>query len=133
MEERNRPNVTMHSKTLVVVAPIIAACVLIYMLMARDTFHSFGEGDHVYVESPVGRTYVAVSKQSWDALLDTFESNDSMGRASLIMSGSVFTVPNGTKCLILKLGWETTQVRVLEGTEMGKSGYTLKKLLSKNP
>ncbi len=67
--------------------------------------------------------YLPIDEQALDEWTNACVAKDYIGMAQLEASGRVFTVPNGTKVLVIDSRFATRQVRVLEGDAFGKSGW----------
>ena len=66
---------------------------------------------------------LAVDDEAWDAMIDAQVANDTIGLRSLLLSGDVFLLDEGTRVLVLDQGFFSTRVRALEGDNMGKAGW----------
>jgi len=82
----------------------------------------------------IGGTYeltgaggVPVSKtlETYDKATEYVISGDTLGYQNLKLSGDVFTVQSGTSVTVIDSKISKIEVRVLEGTHQGKSGWVL--------
>lgn len=67
--------------------------------------------------------YLAIDKDAFDKWVNAVNANDKMGVSDLLYSGELFSVPSGTKVLILDISWGAHKVRILEGDKYGKTGW----------
>lgn len=66
---------------------------------------------------------LGTTKESHDKARKALMAEDSMGIAELLFSGEAISVPNCTKVKIIDTALFTRQVRILEGQQIGKSGW----------
>lgn len=67
--------------------------------------------------------YLAIDEQAFDEWTKACVAEDYIGMAQLQASGKVFTVPNGTKVLVIDSSFASIEVRILEGDAIGRSGW----------
>lgn len=81
-------------------------------------------GSEATIQAPnLNEVYLAIDKETFDLWTKACVAKDYVGMAQLEASGRVFTVPNGTKVLVIDSSFATRQVRVLAGNALGKSGW----------
>ena len=69
---------------------------------------------------------LAADEAAFDAFTRAATRNDTFGINDLIQAGKLFTVPTGTKVLVIDMGGflgSRLQVRVLEGPRTGRAGW----------
>lgn len=82
-------------------------------------------GSEARVEIVVGSDeplLIAHDEDSFEAMNRTFRAKDKYGLGELILSGKVFPVDARTRVLVIDAGFLSHTVRVLEGTQRGKTG-----------
>jgi RNA polymerase subunit RPABC4/transcription elongation factor Spt4 len=83
-------------------------------------------GDNAYLRLPgaaTGDITVLTSKAALDDFTKAAVNKDTYGMAELVENGEGFFVPQGTKILVIDGSFTASQVRILEGTQIGKSGW----------
>ena len=85
-----------------------------------------GKAGRLYAQS--GQTvYIGVDQDA----AKRAEAEDAVTIQELVAAGRLFVVPNGTRVTFFattaaqRLGAEPTEVRILEGTQVGRSGWVL--------
>ncbi|MBA7670164.1 hypothetical protein ES703_78308 [subsurface metagenome] len=82
-------------------------------------------GERGYLHSGVGQVVLGVDKKTLKEMNAAVIAKDTFGLDKLIKSGRIFTVPDGTKILMLDSGWSflVEKVRILDGKYRGKAGW----------
>ncbi len=93
--------------------------------------YSVGDNVRIY-ESGLTTVTVAVDGDAFDALTSAAVANDAVGYENVLLSGRAFTVPNGTRALVLDKGFTKTKVRVMEGANAGQAGYVPREWVEKD-
>jgi hypothetical protein len=88
----------------------------------RKTYLNRGQEGHLIGPGSDSAVAVAVDSAAYDALTRPFRAQDKVGVAQLLLSGRVFSVDRGTKMLVLDPGAFSTEVRIMEGPQFGRSG-----------
>ncbi len=70
-----------------------------------------------------GTVPVANSQEAHDRLIQLSAANDSIGVNQMMLTGSVWTVPSGTRCRVIEVGFFTSEVRILDGTNAGRECF----------
>ena|SRR3990167_4333807 len=81
-----------------------------------------GRGEQGKLVNGVAQVLISRDDTALKALQKAGAAKDQVGYTALILSGQVFSVPANTKVLVLNPGVFTSEVRVLEGPQVGKSG-----------
>jgi hypothetical protein len=69
-------------------------------------------------------TPVGVDDAALKEILTSFRVKDRDGMIQLLVTGRAFSVPNGTKVLVVEHGsMYVRKIRVLEGAQKGRAGY----------
>ena len=112
------------------VGVIIALSVILTLVCSfngtKNTQKSFvGSEARLYIEN---KEFIAlaITKNSFDEFVNAAIANDSHGITNLIAAGKVFTVPSNTKILIVESSVGKAKVRILEGKNIGESGWVPK-------
>lgn len=105
------------------------ACVVVLFLMAcssnSSTSSGFTAGSEVYIRGGSATGFVASDSATLLELEKAQSANDSIGVSNLIQSGRVWAVNNGTKALVIDSDSRGgVNVRILEGRQTGRSGWT---------
>ncbi len=50
-------------------------------------------------------------------------ANDDVGMGQMMLAGTVWTVPGGTRCHVIEVGFFTDEVRILDGTKTGQACF----------
>lgn len=66
---------------------------------------------------------IATTKESYEKVQKILLADDEMGIAEVLLSGEAFAVLNCTKVKIIDKATFIRQVRILEGEQLGKSGW----------
>lgn len=78
------------------------------------------EGQNVVLDNGLSSVMVATRKESYDALYSTVSEGNIKGLQSLIITGEVIAVDQGTEALILEKTFTSgTKVRILKGPNSG--------------
>ena len=86
---------------------------------------SIGDEAHLVCSDPGSKALpLGTTDKDFDALVSAQMAHDKYGIAQLMISHKVFTVPCGTRILLLYNGFTMDQVRVLEGEQTGAAGWT---------
>jgi hypothetical protein len=82
-------------------------------------------GDIVILGVPEGKDIIPVasSKEALERLTKLSIAHDHEGISELMLAGFVWTVPSGTKCRIIDLGFLTYEVRILDGERSGSTCF----------
>jgi len=84
---------------------------------------SVSVGKEGRLDSGAPETPVAVTEAAFDAWTSAAVAKDKHGMASLLVSGKVFGVKQGTKALVIDNAMFKRKIRVLEGKYKGASGW----------
>jgi len=90
-----------------------------------DEIKSIGSEAKLHIDN-IPYIFVAIDKTSGQKMNKSFLANDSTGLAELQLGNRIFKVNNDTKVKILDIaGWDGLyEVRILDGSNAGKSGWT---------
>jgi hypothetical protein len=90
----------------------------------RNTSISIGE-EGILAGTGGTLTPVAITETALDEFIKSKIANDKDGIVQMIVAGSIFTVNNGTKVLIIDYGdgMFKRKIRILEGAMKGRAGY----------
>ncbi|TFZ82127.1 hypothetical protein [Candidatus Macondimonas diazotrophica] len=91
----------------------------------------FHPGDDVLLVVSEGVVLLADNEQAYGAFMKLAIAKDYLGMAQMEASGSLFSVPSGTKARIIDRGFERRLVRIMEGKHFGRSGWVVLSLLKK--
>jgi len=81
-------------------------------------------GSEAFIRVPnLDTVQLAVDKESSEMWIKACVAKDYIGMVELEASGRIFTVPSGTKVLVIDSSFAIRKVRVLEGDAFGKSGW----------
>lgn len=101
--------------------------VLIGLIAAFGGSHepkSVSVGQNGRLDLPGGGAVVlAIDRDSLDAFTKASVAKDTIGVAALVLSGRLFEVPSGTRCLVIDRSFGAHQVRIMEGDQFGTSGW----------
>jgi hypothetical protein len=90
---------------------------------AATASQSWSRGDRVrIVTSNKSGTFMAVDEAANDQLIKVCNAKDSTGLAELMLQGRAWSVDEGTSALVVDPGVFTTEVRLLDGPQAGRSG-----------
>ena len=70
-----------------------------------------------------GQTILGATKESQDKITTALVANDEIGLAQLVITREAFMVDNCTKVKVIDTAVSLRQVRILEGEQVGKSGW----------
>ncbi len=70
-----------------------------------------------------GVAVLAVDKKALDDLIQAQIADDKLGYSQMLGDGKLFIVDNGTKVKVIDIGFGKTEIRILEGEHLGKSGW----------
>jgi len=86
-------------------------------------------GSEARLVSESATPYVCTTQDTLDALLDAVAANDKAGFNQILMSDAVFAVPQDTLVLLVDRDFGTYEVRILEGTHEGESGWVIEEMV----
>lgn len=78
-----------------------------------------GEGD--------GGVLVSATKEAWEQFRKAVIAKDKVGFYALYLSKQVFSVPKGTRVLVIDRALSAREVRIMEGEHTWKSGWVHEK------
>lgn len=78
-----------------------------------------------------GNVPVAISQQALDRFTKLSVIKDSDGVGQMMLAGSVWAVPTGTKCKVINAGFLTSEVRILDGAHSGKACFVASDFIAK--
>lgn len=87
---------------------------------ATKTSNTVASGEEGHLS---GDIFVAATEEAYDELTAAIGRNDDYGMTELIARGSVFFVTGGTRILVMDSSFASRRIRVLEGDQVGKSGW----------
>jgi len=76
-----------------------------------------------------GDTAVAITETAFDRLNQLLAAGDRVGANALVLSGRVLIVPGGTQVRVIDRGFFKTEIRIMEGTYAGRSGWVGSELI----
>jgi len=80
--------------------------------------------EYIVVNNGFEVVWLAIDTEADDKWIEASTANDTIGLRSLMLSGQIFSVPAGTKVLVLDNSlWHGYKVRILEGDKFGKTGW----------
>ncbi len=88
-------------------------------------------GEEGYVNVPSSKAIIATTESNYKEITKIYLANDTMGIGDFLLSGKGFSVPNGTKVLVVDMSTGVRKVRILEGDNIGKSGWIAYEWVSK--
>lgn len=90
---------------------------------SKSTTELIPTGEQAIIDSGPGATYIAQTKEGFEQLIKAVNAKDQIGAMELIQVGEVFSVGQYTKVLVIDHGFARTKVRILEGPNVGRSGW----------
>lgn len=87
-----------------------------------------------FLRSPNDKEAAIPLAPTRDGLTDFISASQSGSRRALLMSAQendIFTVPAGTRCQILDLGFSITQVRITSGPDAGRKGFAVTEFIER--
>ena len=72
---------------------------------------------------------IAVSTYSFDSMSKALIAKDWMGLKQLLDAGLVYSVPDGTRVLVIDSEYGKRKIRVLEGESTGRDGWVVMEAL----
>lgn len=73
--------------------------------------------------------WIAVDSAAWSEAYKASTAGDKHGLYELIVAGRLFVVDDGTPGLLLSIGMQQHEVRILDGPQTGKKGWIDTKLV----
>lgn len=70
-----------------------------------------------------GEVLVATTKENLGKIVHTATVKDDLGIAQMVLAGQAYLVDKGTKVLVIDTTLTASQIRILEGEEIGSSGW----------
>ena len=83
-------------------------------------------GDATIEVEGLDKFLLATDEDAFDAFTKAATRRDEYGVAELVLRGKLFTVPTGTRVRVIDMGGflgSRLQVRVMEGAQVGRSGW----------
>lgn len=81
-------------------------------------------GEHLLSAPGGAAVIIAADDQAMTELLKAANAGDKVGLAELAVDGKVWTVPSGTRALVLSAtAFGRSEVRILDGNAFGKRGW----------
>ncbi len=80
-----------------------------------------GDQGRLYMDG--GTIPVAITKDALDKMTRSFNVKDEIGFDNLFLSGQAFWTESGTKVLVIDMSFATRKIRILEGSQYGRSGW----------
>jgi hypothetical protein len=80
-------------------------------------------GDEVTLNAPGVPGPLMAEDDAWEPLHDALAARDQVGLDRLMASGKVFRVSNGTRAKLIKAGFVSRKVRILDGPHAGRAGW----------
>ncbi|MGI8988691.1 MAG: hypothetical protein ACR2I2_03780 [Bryobacteraceae bacterium] len=71
-----------------------------------------------------GTIALGVTKDDYDAFFAAMRAKDQYGAKELLISGKVFTVQDGTACLVIESSYLMSKVRIQSGEHNNRAGWT---------
>jgi hypothetical protein len=103
---------------------VVALIALIVVFSGTHEPKPVSVGQNGRLELPGGGSVVlAVDKKALDDFTKASVAKDTIGVAAMVLSGRLFEVPSGTKCLVIDRTFAARQVRIMEGDQFGASGW----------
>lgn len=93
-------------------------------LMSNTSSPSVKIGEEAILDDGGERTLLTISKEADSKFRKAKIANDKYGMGAMLLTGQAYTVKSGVKVLVLDQGMYITQVRVLEGENIGTAGWT---------
>jgi hypothetical protein len=73
--------------------------------------------------------YLATNEDNFTQFIKTASAEDNIGLAEMMSKNQIFKINNGTKLKIIDSNWTGgIEVRVMDGEQIGKSGWMIKEL-----
>lgn len=103
---------------------VLIGCLMFGCGAPSETTAPASVGSEAVIRAPnLDTVYLAIDKESFNMWTKACVAKDYIGMAQLESAGLVFPVPNGTKVLVIDRDTFIRQVRILEGSAFGKSGW----------
>lgn len=78
-----------------------------------------------------GSTAIAINREAFDRFVTLAVADDDMGIAAMRLAGQIWLVPSGTECKIIKTGFTACEVRLMDGTYAGQSGFVAREFIKR--
>jgi hypothetical protein len=89
-------------------------------------------GDEVPLRTPSGDDVpVTATKADFDRLVTLAVAKDTDGIRKMLTERRSWSVPNGTRCRVIQIGFTTYEIRFLEGSHQGESGWVASDFVKK--
>jgi len=85
--------------------------------------NSAGVGENGILVSQNEEIAIPITKEYYDEMVKLSVANDTMGIAEMALDDKIFFVKTGTKVLVIDRETFSRQVRILEGENIGRSGW----------
>lgn len=97
----------------------------------RSRSHVATVGDTVVLKWSDSGTggFLAVDDEAWDLMFEAMNAKDQAGLNQLLFSGRVRNVASGTKAKVLRTGFTSYKVRLMEGASAGVSGWVVREFV----
>lgn len=80
-------------------------------------------GDKAYLYHESGSVIVSLNKESRKEFVDAAYAKDTLGVGALFVAGKIFDIKNNTQILIIDTDLYNAKVRILDGEQIGLSGW----------
>ncbi len=81
-------------------------------------------GQQGFLRTSAGSTItVGITKDAYDAYYKAVSANDEIGYSQLLNANKIFSVPDGTKVLVIDSSWGYDQIRFVDGIYTGESAW----------
>ncbi|MCC7261574.1 MAG: hypothetical protein IT369_03535 [Candidatus Latescibacteria bacterium] len=90
-------------------------------------------GEEAYIQSGGRSTPITITKDDYDQVQKILLAKDWEGLRQLIIQERAFVIDEGTQVLVVDKSWDwtMTQVKVLEGSQAGKTGWVAEGYVTK--
>lgn len=88
-------------------------------------------GEEGYVNTPSPKAVISLTEDGFSEITKIYLANDMMGVGDFLLSGKGFAVPKGTKVLVTDTKVGARKVRILEGENIGQTGWIAMEWVSK--
>jgi len=75
---------------------------------------------------------VAITKENMDKIVRAATIKDNLGISKMVLADQAYFVDKGTKVLVIDTTLTASQIRILDGEEIGSSGWVPKEFVKRN-